>query len=31
MRIKGVSYCDMFPQEPYLWKWLLINKIGGRK
>lgn len=30
MKIKGVKFSDMFPKEPELYKWLIINKIGGR-
>ena len=30
MRIKGVNFSDMFPMEPEFYKWLIINKIGGR-
>ena len=31
MKIKGVNFKDMFPKEPELYIWLIINKIGGRK
>ena len=30
LRIKGVHFSDMFPNEPEFWKYLEINKIGGR-
>ena len=30
MRIKGFNFSDMFPNEPEFYKWLIINKIGGR-
>ena len=30
MKIKGVNFSDMFTKEPEFYKWLKINKIGGR-